>query len=199
MDAAPGAGSCPRADANSTNNNCTPTRTNSTTSAKAISFSSILFAGVDTHVGDLGEVADDLTRLGRHLAWIGGRAGTEPIQEALAPQTQCVGACRQRRIVVGQQRCEIRVVARQRAHHRLVDASAAPSSAGPRRPASHRAGFRAATRSGRSHASCTAPRPGCHALRRAPEARARPGARVRTHRKWRPTWGNYARSHDEPD
>ena len=121
MDAAPGSGSSPRAGASSTNSNCTPTRTNSTTSANADFVLFVLFVGLDADMRDLGEVANDLAGLGRHLARIAGGAGTEAIEKALAPQTQRIRAFAERRFVIGQQRLEIGVVADQRAHHGVVD------------------------------------------------------------------------------
>ena len=80
-----------------------------------------ILAGVHADVGDFGEVADDLTGLARHLGGVRGRAGAQAVEEALAPQAQRVGALRERRVVVGQQRREVGVVAGQRAHHVVVD------------------------------------------------------------------------------
>ena len=82
-------------------------------------------------MGDLGEVANDLAGLGRHLPGSRSGARAEAVEKALAPVTQRVGAYAERRIVVGQQRLEIGIVADQRAHHGVVDVLQAPSFAAP--------------------------------------------------------------------
>ena len=158
----------------------------------------VLFVRIDAHMRDLGEVANDLAGLGGHLAQ-DRRRDPEPRpyrnpwhhrHRASARSESGASSSGSSGSKSASLPASVRTMSRRR--------SAAPSFAAPRLRANRPAGFRAAIRSGRSRANCTAHRPGCRAPRPVRAARALPGARARTRRKWRPTWGNYALARREP-